>query len=90
MAQTQPPQGQPKTPGVNLPGSTGSKPNPPPLVSPVTDPLPDRDKIEAQWNVRIRPALKDLIAVLNNHPELVEWAKRSTSGSVKVESEQGT
>lgn len=66
--------------GVNLP--------PPPLPGVgVPQPTPEqRAEIEATWTaLRDAPkVLAQLILIINAHPELVEWAKASQAGTLKV------
>lgn len=64
-----------KPTGVNAPGIGVPQPTP-----------EQRAEIEATWTaLRDAPkVLAQLILIINAHPELVEWAKASQAGTLKV------
>lgn len=59
-----------------------AKPNPSGKQTATQDTVED----VARWNLesKIRPALAELIAVFDRHPELLEWARASAKQSVQM------
>ena len=70
----------------NLPGVNATNPPPLPGVGAVQPTADQKAAMEAHWAaLRDAPkSLADLILFVNSHPELLEWAKGSIAGTVKL------
>ena len=71
---------------AELPGNKPVATPPPPCIAAVQPPPERSAQLQAQWSAmaNIRPALSELIAVLDRHPELIEWARGSDAGTVRI------